>query len=92
VGGALLGTHRAEHLDARLDSPLVALAPRLVHPLHRGRLAEPFLEQFGDAAGFAFDLALDATQPVLVQGDAGTSRKGPRRGTIANKKKAASKT
>ena len=33
----------------------------------------------GDAAGFAFDLALDATQPVLVQGDAGTSRKGPRR-------------
>jgi predicted secreted hydrolase len=33
----------------------------------------------GDAAGFAFDLALDTTQPVLLQGQAGTSRKGPRR-------------
>jgi predicted secreted hydrolase len=30
-----------------------------------------------DAGGFAFDLALDATQPVLLQGDAGFSRKGP---------------
>ena len=32
----------------------------------------------GDAAGFAFDLTLAATEPVLLQGDAGTSRKGPR--------------
>ena len=32
-----------------------------------------------DSGGFAFDLALAATQPVLLQGDAGTSRKGPRR-------------
>ncbi len=31
----------------------------------------------GDAAGFVFDLTLAATQPVLLQGDAGTSRKGP---------------
>ena len=32
-----------------------------------------------DSAGFAFQLALDATQPVLLQGDRGLSRKGPRR-------------
>ena len=31
-----------------------------------------------DSAGFAFDLALAATQPVLLQGEAGVSRKGPR--------------
>ncbi len=30
-----------------------------------------------DDAGFAFDLTLAATQPVLLQGDAGYSRKGP---------------
>ena len=31
------------------------------------------------AADFAFDLVLAATQPVLLQGDAGVSRKGPER-------------
>jgi predicted secreted hydrolase len=31
-----------------------------------------------ESAGFAVDLVLAATQPVLLQGDAGTSRKGPR--------------
>ncbi len=30
-----------------------------------------------DSNGFAFDLTLDATQPPLLQGDAGYSRKGP---------------
>ncbi|MFT3666200.1 lipocalin-like domain-containing protein [Piscinibacter sp.] len=30
-----------------------------------------------DAAGFAFELELAATQPLLLQGDAGFSRKGP---------------
>ena len=30
-----------------------------------------------DAAGFAFELQFDATQPVLLQGDAGVSKKGP---------------
>ena len=30
-----------------------------------------------EAAGFAFDLSLAATQPLLLQGDAGFSRKGP---------------
>ena len=32
-----------------------------------------------DSAGFAFRLALEATQPVLLQGDRGLSRKGPSR-------------
>ena len=32
-----------------------------------------------DSAGFAFDLELAATQPVLLQGQDGVSRKGPRR-------------
>jgi len=32
-----------------------------------------------DSAGFAFDLELAATQPVLLQGEDGVSRKGPRR-------------
>jgi predicted secreted hydrolase len=30
-----------------------------------------------DSAGFAFELLLDTTQPVLLQGDGGISRKGP---------------
>jgi len=31
-----------------------------------------------DSAGFAYDLELTATQPVLLQGESGVSRKGPR--------------
>jgi predicted secreted hydrolase len=31
-----------------------------------------------DGAGFAYDLELAATQPVLLQGEGGVSRKGPR--------------
>jgi predicted secreted hydrolase len=31
-----------------------------------------------DGAGFAYDLELAATQPLLLQGDGGVSRKGPR--------------
>jgi predicted secreted hydrolase len=30
-----------------------------------------------DAAGFAFELQFDTTQPVMLQGEAGLSRKGP---------------
>ena len=30
-----------------------------------------------DSAGFAFTLQMDSTQPVLLQGDAGVSKKGP---------------
>ena len=36
-----------------------------------------------DGGGFAVDLALAATQPVLLQGEGGTSRKGPRREQIS---------
>ena len=36
------------------------------------------------AAGFGLDLALAATQPVLLQGDAGYSRKGPRPGQASH--------
>ena len=31
-----------------------------------------------DSAGFAFDFKFDTTQPLLLQGDAGYSRKGPK--------------
>ena len=44
--------------------------------------ADPTLSRYAtrvasDSAGFALDLQLDATQPLLLQGDAGLSRKGP---------------
>jgi predicted secreted hydrolase len=37
-----------------------------------------------DTGRFAFDLVLAATQPVLLQGDAGYSRKGPRPGEASH--------
>jgi predicted secreted hydrolase len=37
-----------------------------------------------DSAGFAFELDLAATQPVLLQGDAGYSRKGPEPGQASH--------
>jgi len=37
-----------------------------------------------DAAAFALDLELAATQPVLLQGDAGFSRKGPHAGQASH--------
>jgi len=43
-----------------------------------------YLAQSASASGgFAFDLVLSATEPVLLQGDAGTSRKGPRREQVS---------
>jgi predicted secreted hydrolase len=36
------------------------------------------------AAGFGFTLQADATQPLLLQGDAGYSRKGPRPGQASH--------
>ena len=39
--------------------------------VYRSRIAS-------DAAGFSFDLELATTQPLLLQGEAGFSRKGPR--------------
>lgn len=37
-----------------------------------------------DSAGFTLDLALATTQPVLLQGEAGFSRKGPRPGQASH--------
>ncbi|MBX3607811.1 MAG: carotenoid 1,2-hydratase [Piscinibacter sp.] len=37
-----------------------------------------------EAGGFAFDLELTSTQPLLLQGDAGYSRKGPRPGQASH--------
>ncbi len=45
--------------------------------VYRARLAS-------DTAGFAFDLELAATQPLLLQGEAGFSRKGPRPGQASH--------
>lgn len=44
--------------------------PRAGGSRYRARLAS-------DSAGFAFDFSFDTTQPLLLQGDAGYSRKGP---------------
>jgi predicted secreted hydrolase len=45
---------------------------------HFTRSAERYDAKLGDeAAGFAFDLALTPTQPLLLQGEQGFSRKGP---------------
>ncbi len=41
------------------------------------RLSRYRAQVASDSAGFAFALQFDATQPVLLQGDAGLSRKGP---------------
>ena len=46
------------------------------------RAASPGLGRYriradSDLAGFRFDLAMEATQPVLLQGEAGVSAKGP---------------
>ena len=42
----------------------IASSRDLPHALHRGRLAEPFLEQLGDAAGFV----LERAAPIFVAG------------------------
>jgi predicted secreted hydrolase len=45
---------------------------------HFERGASGYTARLGDdAAGFAFELSLTPTQPLLLQGDAGFSRKGP---------------
>ncbi len=47
-----------------------ATAPTPAASRYRARMAS-------DSAGFALDLSMATTQPVLLQGEAGTSRKGP---------------
>lgn len=41
------------------------------------RLSRYRAQVASDSAGFAFELQFDSTQPVLLQGDAGVSKKGP---------------
>ena len=55
-------------------------AARLALPARRRRRAQPLSSPRMPAtgAGFGFDLALETTQPVLLQGVGGLSRKGPR--------------
>lgn len=71
------GDPAAAPAAAALDDTLVHLGDwRLARsgPLDASR----YDARLGDRdAGFAFELALAATQPVLLQGDAGFSRKGP---------------
>jgi predicted secreted hydrolase len=50
-----------------------------IGPWRFERAAASYSAQLGDeAAGFAFELSLEPTQPLLLQGDEGFSRKGPR--------------
>jgi len=57
----------------------------VLHDWQMSRVAQPVdtarsryrAQVASDSAGFAFDLRFDATQAVLLQGDAGLSKKGP---------------
>jgi predicted secreted hydrolase len=59
------------------DAALVVGDWRLARGEHDGR-SRYVAHASSDSAGFAFELALAATQPLLAQGAAGLSRKGPR--------------
>jgi predicted secreted hydrolase len=65
--------------EASVDDTVVEIGDWRLDRKDAGGASRYRARAAGDAAGFAFDLALDTTQPVLLQGDAGTSRKGPRR-------------
>ncbi|GAP38267.1 lipocalin-like domain-containing protein [Piscinibacter sakaiensis] len=67
VAGAATGDTRAWIRDWQLAREDTASPPG---SRYRARLAS-------DAAGFTLDLALSTTQPLLLQGRAGYSRKGP---------------
>ncbi len=62
--------------DVRLRGWTFARRPDAAAPAGHRYLARLDAE----AQGFAFDFAFAATQPVLLQGDAGYSRKGPKPG------------
>jgi len=65
--------------EASVDDTAVAIGDWRLDRSVAGDASRYRAHASGDAAGFAFDLVLDATEPLLLQGDAGTSRKGPRR-------------
>jgi predicted secreted hydrolase len=69
------GDPEARPAYARLDDTGVAIGSWQLQrtPLDRGSRYQAVL----DDAGFGFALQLDTTQPLLLQGDAGYSRKGP---------------
>ncbi|MEO6033171.1 MAG: carotenoid 1,2-hydratase [Burkholderiaceae bacterium] len=71
---------------ARTGTPTVAaanshtgLSPVPAPASNKQRPHSRYRTQIASAsAGFRFDLVIDATQPLLLQGEAGLSRKGPR--------------
>jgi predicted secreted hydrolase len=66
--------------QARADDTAVLLRDWQMSRVPRpgaARLSRYTARVASDAAGFAFELRFDATQPVLLQGDSGVSRKGP---------------
>jgi len=67
--GLGLAWAREDTTDVRIDDWTLALAPGGVR--YEARVV---------ARDFAFALAFEATQPILLQGEAGYSRKGPRPG------------
>jgi len=67
------GDERAPHAAASLAQTRVHIGDWRLE-----RVAGAYTAVLGDeAAGFAYRLNLQATQPLLLQGDAGFSRKGP---------------
>jgi predicted secreted hydrolase len=64
--------------EASVDDTAVAIGDWRLRRVDAGGASRYEARAVSDGAGFAFDLVLAATQPVLLQGDAGTSRKGPR--------------
>jgi predicted secreted hydrolase len=72
IGVAETGDTRVALRDWRLERSGSVEASR-----YRTRLAS-------DTAGFTLDLMLTTTQPVLLQGEAGYSRKGPRPGQASH--------
>jgi predicted secreted hydrolase len=86
AGRRLLHAQRIARWNADPDAPLAAasLADTRVHigdwRFERAGAADgsTYRARLHDRdAGFGFELALRTTQPVLLQGDAGYSRKGP---------------
>lgn len=75
------GDANAAPAAAALDDTRVHIGPwsfRREDVASRTPQATRYLAELGDRdAGFSYALTLDATQPVLLQGDAGFSRKGP---------------
>jgi len=65
--------------EASVDDTAVAIGDWRLERSVGGGASRYAARAVGDGAGFAFDLVLAATQPPLLQGDEGTSRKGPRR-------------